>query len=342
MLCLAICVLKNPGSVPPAWKDREKVTVMVEQIRARLEKIPVNVVVESSESEEEQEDECDVALQNTMDSDDSDVDSEHPPATFDELAAVYYGTAATVRNAKKKGKRGDVVGRQLRRSRKSTKRHRGHAGDAGAHRPPKAATASSFVDRFGFCKKDGCSSYKPDRAHHCATCQRCILKFDHHCVLINNCVGFYNYKPYLLLLIYAMLSLVLAISGLIPFCIHLFDALPPSIPIAYPLWVRLQVPLMAFLLVAIAVMIGLLLAMHVGLVITNVTTLEMIRERKGFSWRTLIWESAYHLGVIRNLQEVFGTNLLLWPFPTYLTVPDRDGGISFPCRKTSRHGGSIV
>lgn len=39
-----------------------------------------------------------------------------------------------------------------------------------------------------------CQSYKPPRAHHCSICKRCIIKMDHHCPWINNCVGIGNHK----------------------------------------------------------------------------------------------------------------------------------------------------
>ncbi|CAK0878777.1 unnamed protein product [Prorocentrum cordatum] len=42
-----------------------------------------------------------------------------------------------------------------------------------------------------FCKK--CNLPRPERAHHCVICGVCVLRMDHHCPWINNCVGFYNH-----------------------------------------------------------------------------------------------------------------------------------------------------
>ncbi|KAK2882490.1 hypothetical protein FQN49_000289 [Arthroderma sp. PD_2] len=65
-----------------------------------------------------------------------------------------------------------------------------------------SVTVNSLGD-MRYCKK--CQSRKPDRTHHCSTCGQCVLKMDHHCPWLATCVGMYNYKAFLLFLIYTCL-----------------------------------------------------------------------------------------------------------------------------------------
>lgn len=53
--------------------------------------------------------------------------------------------------------------------------------------------AASCTPALGisFCIR--CGGGRPAGAHHCSTCDRCVLGFDHHCVYFNNCIGKLNY-----------------------------------------------------------------------------------------------------------------------------------------------------
>ncbi len=61
--------------------------------------------------------------------------------------------------------------------------------------------------KYKFCDK--CDLIKPERAHHCTICNKCILKMDHHCPWVNNCVGHLNQRYFLLFIFYLLVALIL-------------------------------------------------------------------------------------------------------------------------------------
>ncbi|BES99368.1 DHHC palmitoyltransferase [Nesidiocoris tenuis] len=59
-------------------------------------------------------------------------------------------------------------------------------------------------EAVSICRK--CIVPKPPRTHHCSVCGTCILKMDHHCPWLNNCVGHYNHRYFFMYMVFIALS----------------------------------------------------------------------------------------------------------------------------------------
>eukprot|EP00929_Paragymnodinium_shiwhaense_P007969 TRINITY_DN111899_c0_g1_i1.p1 TRINITY_DN111899_c0_g1~~TRINITY_DN111899_c0_g1_i1.p1 ORF type:complete len:344 (-),score=45.65 TRINITY_DN111899_c0_g1_i1:457-1488(-) len=74
------------------------------------------------------------------------------------------------------------------------------------HLDARALPESRFVRINGITLKqkfcNTCLIYRPPRSKHCSICDNCVLRFDHHCTWLGNCVGLHNYR-YFVCLIYS-------------------------------------------------------------------------------------------------------------------------------------------
>uniref|UniRef100_A0A7E4VAK3 Palmitoyltransferase n=1 Tax=Panagrellus redivivus TaxID=6233 RepID=A0A7E4VAK3_PANRE len=73
---------------------------------------------------------------------------------------------------------------------------------------------SQFVGKdWNICMK--CQSFRPPRAHHCRICNRCVMRMDHHCPWVANCVGQKTQKYFLQFILYVALLAAYAIAMII-------------------------------------------------------------------------------------------------------------------------------
>lgn len=181
-----------------------------------------------------------------------------------------------------------------------------------------------------------CKTYKPPRSHHCKSCNRCYFKFDHHCGVLDTCVGFHNYK-------YFYQFLVINLITCLFFEIVIFYEVLQS-NIRTPLRVNYIISLVFFTGQIIWVIF--MLVLHTKLISNNETTVEFmalnsyINGDHSYSGvfqegpitvyssskdRTVL--NPYNLGTADNWKQVFGDRLLDWFRPNASSKGD---GTSFP------------
>ncbi|CAK9027100.1 unnamed protein product [Durusdinium trenchii] len=182
------------------------------------------------------------------------------------------------------------------------------------------------------CQK--CLRSKPPRAHHCSVCKQCVMKMDHHCPWINNCVGFNNYRYFCLFMLYLALGcLYVVILGYRLFLqsVAPIRKRPPNFRFADAQCISLSWLISLCIFLALCLLGG----FHAYLVVTNQTTIEFhinMGNRHAAKRKGEVYRNPYDLGHSRNFQEVFGPNRFLhflWMMP-YLAKRPTGSGASFP------------
>ncbi|XP_045779032.1 palmitoyltransferase ZDHHC15B-like isoform X1 [Maniola jurtina] len=172
-----------------------------------------------------------------------------------------------------------------------------------------------------YCNR--CVLVKPDRAHHCSICARCVLKMDHHCPWVNNCVCFHNYKFFMLFLGYALLYCLFIMSTCLPYFIRFWKG---EFGISGSAG-RYHIVFAFFVALMFAISLGSLFGYHCYLVAHNRTTLEAFRAPM---FRGGADKNGFSMGAYNNFKEVFGASPNLWVVPVFTSAGD---GCEFPVRR---------
>ncbi|XP_020229668.1 probable protein S-acyltransferase 15 isoform X1 [Cajanus cajan] len=193
---------------------------------------------------------------------------------------------------------------------------------------PDVEFAKDLLQNAEQMKCNKCYAYKPPRTHHCRVCRRCILKMDHHCLWINNCVGYWNYKAFLVFVLYATIS---SIYSMIIFISSInqqdWDSIKgnSSLRIFYVTY--------GVVLLILTITLLTLFGWHVYLILHNMTTIEY-HEGNRAKWLAMksgqSYRHPYNVGAYKNITLILGPNMLKWFCPTAVGHLNPKDGVSFP------------
>lgn len=135
-----------------------------------------------------------------------------------------------------------------------------------------------------YCIK--CEFFKPMRTRHCRACDKCVLRFDHHCPWTGNCVGRANMKVFVQFLFHTgfflvFFSLVQLISYFIVFKDSVIindsaqlDPLIDSQKMYISNWTHLLFQISGFAALVVGMSVVYLFAYQVKNLEKNITTVE--------------------------------------------------------------------
>ena len=151
-----------------------------------------------------------------------------------------------------------------------------------------------------------CLRYKAERSHHCKQCNKCVYKMDHHCPWLANCIGFKNYKFFLLIDLYGLLALL-------PIIITYWEAVYNynyNSKCSY--FITISTTFSYFVALGLLGFILWLIKLNWVLALTGQSVIENA-DRERFPINKGV--NIYDMGIYKNFIHVFGNNPFYWFLP---------------------------
>ncbi len=162
-----------------------------------------------------------------------------------------------------------------------------------------------------------CNNYKPERTHHCTICNRCVLRMDHHCPWIINCVGFFNFKYFLLLSFYISTAGILYL-----FCMGYTIFFHPKRRRIISGLPYVGYMLVGVLFVPVVISMNFIMLQNLLNIYAEVTTVERARGIQSYNACVCFDRhqatgeyNPYDLGWLRNFEGMLGKCFLSWFMP---------------------------
>lgn len=178
-----------------------------------------------------------------------------------------------------------------------------------------------------FCHK--CDAFKPPRAHHCKQCKRCVLRMDHHCPWIGNCVGIHNHAAFMRFLVAVSVAGAYLLSMI---SLRVGDWWNMDWYLSPPSNSETVMIVLTYIMGTPPIALtSLMMWYQLYLLTINTTTIETHEQdrvtrqiRRG---QIPFFEFPFDVGLWRNMTDVMGPNILLWLWPFSHTEQD---GLLYP------------
>ena len=123
-----------------------------------------------------------------------------------------------------------------------------------------------------------CNLFRPPRTSHCAVCDNCVKRFDHHCIWLGTCIGQRNYKFFYLLVFSLIISSIFQTSYCVYFIVFQTTSSDRNEKYNVSLIVCNSIVIF-FNVMFCAFFLGSLFAVHTYLLFNNLTFYEYFKKK---------------------------------------------------------------